>query len=121
MKNIKIHVILFLSILLMLTACSQTNLVEQGTPLSKDKVSQIVEGATTDSQVLDLLGEPTSRTVINSSDVQWTYKYTRKNSTSNMLFGETQYNIVEGTLDMVISKGVVTWYNYTENNKQKKW
>lgn len=104
-----------------LTACSQTNLVEQGTPLNKEKVSKIVEGSTTESQILNIFGEPTTRKVINANEAQWTYTYTKKNSTSNMLFGETQYNIIEGTLDVIISKGVVTWFNYNENHKQKKW
>lgn len=114
-------IIMILCSITILTACSQTNLVEQGTPLSKEKVSQIVEGSTTETQVLNLFGEPTTKKVINANETKWTYTYIKKNSTSHMLIGETQYNIVEGTLDIIISKGVVTWFNYDENHKQKKW
>ncbi|MDF7667111.1 outer membrane protein assembly factor BamE [Orbaceae bacterium ESL0727] len=120
MKKFKLLLVALFSTWL-LTACSQTNLVEQGTPLSKEKVSKITEGVTTESQLRALFGEPTSKTVVNTNATQWTYKYVRKTSTMNALFGETQYNIIEGTLDAVVTKGIVTWFNYNENNKQKKW
>lgn len=120
MKNISKFIIALFSIII-LSSCSQKNFVEQGTPLSKEKVSHIVEGATTESQIISLFGEPTSRKIINANETQWTYKYTKKSSTSHMLIGETQYNILEGTLDVLISNGVVTWFNYDENERQKKW
>lgn len=120
MKNI-LKLLVALYSILMLTACAQKNLVEQGMPLSKEKVSQIVEGSTTESQILTMFGEPANRKVINSNETQLTYTYTKKSSTSHILIGETQYSILEGTLDVIISRGVVTWFNYDENQRQKKW
>lgn len=120
MKNIKKFLLILCSILA-LSACTQKNLVEQGTPLNNAKVSKIVEGSSTEAQILSLFGEPTTKTVINSNETQWTYQYTKKSSTSHMLIGETQYNIIEGKLDIIMSKGVVTWFNYNENQRQKKW
>lgn len=120
MKKFKTLLVILLSTFI-LTACAQKNLVEQGTPITKEKVSKIVEGSTTESQILALFGEPASRQMLSDNRTQWTYKYTRKTSTVRMLFGETQYDIFEGTLDVIINKGTVTWFNYNENNKQKKW
>lgn len=120
MKNIKKFLLILCSILA-LSACTQKNLVEQGTPLNNAKVSKIVEGSSTEAQILSLFGEPTTKTAINSNETQWTYQYTKKSSTSHMLIGETQYNIIEGKLDIIMSKGVVTWFNYDENQRQKKW
>lgn len=120
MKNIKKFLLILCSILA-LSACSQKNFVEQGTPLNNAKVSKIVEGSSTEAQILSLFGEPTTKTAINSNETQWTYQYTKKSSTSHMLIGETQYNIIEGKLDIIMSKGVVTWFNYDENQRQKKW
>ena len=45
----------------------------------------------------------------------------KKRSNSHALLGETQYDIIEGTLEVIVNQGVVTWFNYDENNKQKKW
>lgn len=120
MKNINNFLVALFSIII-LSSCSQNNFVEQGTPLSKEKVSSIVEGSTTDSQIILLFGEPTSKKVINTDEVQWTYKYVRKNSTSHLIIGETQSNATRGTLDVIISNGVVTWFNYDENYEQKRW
>ncbi|OCG19947.1 MULTISPECIES: hypothetical protein [unclassified Gilliamella] len=120
MKNLK-KVIIALFPMIILSSCSQKNFIEQGTPLNKEKVRNIVEGSTTESQMITLFGEPTNRKKINSNEKQWTYKYIKKSSTSHIIIGETQYNIIEGTLDVIISKGVVTWFNYDEEHKQKKW
>ncbi|OCG46535.1 hypothetical protein A9G35_04870 [Gilliamella sp. Choc5-1] len=120
MKNITKYLITLFSIII-LSSCSQKNFVEHGTPLSKEKVRNIVQGSTTESQTLSIFGEPINKTMLNSNETQWTYQYTKKSSTSHMLIGETQYNIIEGKLDIIISKGVVTWFNYDENQRQKKW
>ncbi|MWN04913.1 outer membrane protein assembly factor BamE [Gilliamella sp. Pas-s95] len=120
MKNIKKFIII-LSSILALSACAQKNFIEQGSPLNNEKVSKIVEGSSTESQILSIFGEPTTKKILNNNETQWTYQYTKKSSTSHMLIGETQYNILEGKLDIIISKGVVTWFNYDENQKQKKW
>ncbi|MCX8649376.1 outer membrane protein assembly factor BamE [Gilliamella sp. B2776] len=120
MKNVNKFFIALFSIIL-LSGCTQNNFIEQGTPLSKDKVSSIVEGSTTEAQIISLFGEPASKKVINSDEVQWTYKYIRKSSTSHLIIGETQSNAISGTLDVIISKGVVTWYNYDENHEHKRW
>lgn len=121
MKNNRKFFPILLFPLIILTACAQKSFVEQGSVLSTEKVSKIVEGSTTQSQVLEIFGEPTTKTVINDNETQWTYKYTQKSSTRYTLIGETQYNIIEGKLDIIVSKGIVTWYNYDENRKQKKW
>lgn len=120
MKNAKKYLIALLSIIL-LSSCSQKNFVEQGTPLSKEKVRNIVEGSTTQSQITTLFGKPTNQKKINENETQWTYKYVKKSSTSHMIIGETQFNIIEGTLDIILSNGVVTWFNYDESHEQKKW
>ncbi|WP_081303018.1 outer membrane protein assembly factor BamE domain-containing protein [Gilliamella sp. App6-5] len=120
MKNVTKYLIALFSIVI-LSSCSQKNFVEQGTPLNKEKVKNIVEGSTTESQIISLFGKPTSQKELNSNETQWTYQYTKKSSTSHMLIGEIQYDIVEGKLDIIISKGVVTWFNYDEHQKQKKW
>jgi outer membrane protein assembly factor BamE (lipoprotein component of BamABCDE complex) len=120
MKNLKKFLIAFLSIII-LSSCSKKNFLEQGTILNKEKVSKIVEGSTTESQMIKLFGEPTIRKEINSNEIQWTYQYVKKSSTSHMIIGETQYDIVEGTLDVIVSKGLVIWFNYNEEHKQKKW
>ena len=120
MKNIsKIFIILFS--ILALAACSHNNYFEQGTPLSLEEVNKIVEGSTSEVQLLHMFGEPTTKTIINSNETKWTYKYLKKSSTSHVLLGETNYNILEGTLEVIVKEGVVTWFNYTQNNKQKKW
>ena len=120
MKNLsKILIVLFS--ILALAACSQKNYLEQGAPLSHEKVNKIVEGSTTETQLLNIFGEPTTKNIINSNESYWTYKYFKKSSTNNVLLGETQYDIVEGTLEVIVNQGVVTWFNYDQNNKQKKW
>ena len=120
MKNLSGILIVMFSILA-LSACSQKNYFEQGTPLNHQKVAKIVEGSTTEIQLLDIFGEPTTKTTINNNETKWTYKYMKKSSTSHALLGETQYDIIEGTLEVIVNQGVVTWFNYDENNKQKKW
>ncbi|MCX8580416.1 hypothetical protein J3U18_01770 [Gilliamella sp. B3482] len=120
MKNLSKILVLLFSVLA-LSACSQKNYLEQGTPLSHEKVDKIVEGSTTEVQLLHIFGQPASKVSINANESKWTYTYLKKSSTKNAIFGETQYDILEGTLEVVVNQGVVTWFNYSQNNKQKKW
>lgn len=114
-------ILLLLLFTLALSACSQKNYFEQGTPLSYEKVNRIVEGSTPEAQLLLIFGEPASKVVINENESKWTYQYLKKSSTSNVLLGETSYDIVESTLEVIVNQGVVTWFDYSQNNKQKKW
>lgn len=120
MKKVS-KILIVLCSLVALSACTEKNFSEQGTPLSQQKVNKIIEGSTTEIQLLSLFGEPTSKIALKNNETQYTYLYSKKSSTSHPIIGETQYDILEGKLDVITSNGMVIWFNYNENIKQKKW
>lgn len=106
----------------MLTACVKKDFVVQGSsPLSKEKVSQILGGFTNETELVNLLGEPISKIAINKKETLWTYEYTNKSSVSNILIYESNYMIEKRKLDVIVSKGLVIRFNYEEEVNQKKW
>ncbi|WP_294609379.1 hypothetical protein [uncultured Gilliamella sp.] len=107
--------------IMMLTACAKKNYIVQGSPLSKEKVNLIFGGFTDETELVNMFGEPTTKKVLNDKETLWTFEYLNKSSVSHILIDETLYVIEKRKLEVIISKGIVTRFNYEENIDQKKW
>lgn len=79
-------------------------------------ISQIVKGKTTSSELVALVGEPYTKTVLSETDEKWIYMYSAgtAKAQSYVFSMDVQTTGTQKTLDVLISEGVVVNYAYTE-------
>ena len=103
-----------LCMLIMLTGCTYTTHMNTGNQFSSDKVALIQKQKTTDKELIALLGQPTTKTVISETDVKWIYSYTDGSASAQAFTAKTTSNFTVHTLDILIRDGVVL--NFVENH-----
>jgi len=64
----------FISIIIVLFSACTTS---RGTQFDETQISKIEKGKTTQAQILDLLGEPSSKGVNTDGKTQWKYEYSQ--------------------------------------------
>ena len=81
-----------------------------------ENVSKIVRGKTTDKDLIQMFGEPLSKTVISETEKNWIYTYASGTATVVRHFSsvETKYKGNEKALNILLKNGVVTNFTFTE-------
>ena len=82
-----------------------------------ENVSKIVRGKTTDKDLIQMFGEPLSKTVISETEKSWTYTYASGTTTIVRHFTsiETRYKGDHKKLVILLKNGVVTDFTFTES------
>lgn len=81
-----------------------------------ENVSKIVRGKTTDKDLIQMFGEPLSKTVISETENNWIYTYASGTATvvRRLTSVETKYKGNAKTLDILLKNGVVTNFTFTD-------
>lgn len=99
-------------LMVMMSGCATSNI---GTVIDQSKLSEIKEGETTYSQVLDLLGQPS--TVTSNSDGTTVYGYVHSTASVNLIgSSSSSANVVYVTFD---ANGVVQ--KWVQSNTQTQF
>lgn len=96
------------------SACTYTSNVNTGTSFTTEQVSKIVKGSTTEARLVELLGQPQVKTVLNEKDVKWVYSYTEGSASAQAFTMKTTSNFTTHTLDILVRDGVVL--NFAETH-----
>lgn len=98
-----------------LSGCA-TSSYTVGRDFMSTNISQIVKGKTTSSELVALVGEPYTKTVLSETDEKWIYMYSAgtAKAQSYVFSMDVQTTGTQKTLDVLISEGVVVNYAYTE-------
>ena len=108
-------IVLVVAIFLSLAGCA-TSSYSVGKKFASENVSQIIKGKTTSEELLALLGEPYSKTVLSASDEKWIYMYSEgtTKAQSYIVSMDVEMTGSQKMLDVLISDGVVANFAYTE-------
>lgn len=112
----KIRSIAIASLLTFALGGCATSSYSVGKPFPSENVSQIVKGKTTPQDLVRLLGEPFTKTVISASDEKWVYMHSEGTSKaqSYIVTMNVETTGTQKVLDVLISNGVVTNFAYTD-------
>ena len=82
-----------------------------------ENVGKIVRGKTTDNDLIQMFGEPLSKTITPDTE-KWTYTYASGNATVLRTFTTvgTKYRGKSKKLDILFKNGVVTDFTFYEAN-----
>ena len=106
---------ILLSIFFVLSGCA-TSSYSTGRDFDSSSVNQIIKGETTKADLLQMLGQPFSKTVISENEEKWIYMYSSGTAKAQSYFFTMK---VESTgqqkmLDILLRDGIVTNYTYNE-------
>lgn len=100
---------------LSLSGCA-TSSYSVGKNFASENVSQIIKGKTTSEELIVLLGEPYTKTVLSASDEKWIYMHSEgtTKAQSYIVSMDVKTTGTQKMLDVLISNGVVANFAYTE-------
>lgn len=100
---------------LSLSGCA-TSSYSVGKNFASENVAQIIKGKTTSEELLVLLGEPYTKTVLSASDEKWIYMHSEgtTKAQSYIVSMDVKTTGTQKMLDVLISNGVVANFAYTE-------
>lgn len=118
MKNFTLTVIAVIS--LASVGCTiPTSSYSVGKNFSSENVSKVTKGKTTDKELIQMFGEPFSKTVVSESEEKWIYTYS--SGTTNVQRGFLTANVQttgrRKMLDVLLKNGIVTNFAYTESDE----
>jgi outer membrane protein assembly factor BamE (lipoprotein component of BamABCDE complex) len=104
-----------LLVIVSLSGCA-TSSYSVGKDFSSENVQEIVKGKTTSEELVKIFGEPYSKTVISATDEKWIYMYSEgtAKAQSYIISMDVKTTGTQKILDVLISKGVVENFAYTE-------
>jgi len=113
MKNIALVLGLFLAVAV--TGCA-TSSYSVGRDFSGANVSKIVKGKTTTADLIQLFGEPFSKTVVSETEEKWLYTHHAGTASAQSYVFTTKVQTTgyQKTLDILVKNGVVTNFAFTE-------
>ena len=119
MKNIVLVAVVVAVVVASLVVFGCTQILppsSYGRDFPGENVSRIVRGKTTDKDLIQMLGEPLSKTVISETEKSWIYTYTSGTATvvRRLTSVQTKYKGNAKTLDILLKNGVVTNFTFTE-------
>jgi len=102
--------------LFLVSACA-TSSYSGGKDFNSENVSNIVKGETTKEELVQLFGQPYSKSVISSTGEKWIYTYFSGTASaqSYVVTMNVESTGMQKTLDILIEDGVVTNFTYTES------
>jgi hypothetical protein len=119
MKNYAL--ILLAAISLVTVGCmTHTSSYTTGKDFPSENVVKIVKNETTANTLIQMFGEPFTKTVISGTEEKWLYSYTSGTASAKagfMSVGNVQAIENRKSLDVLLKNGVVTNYTYTAANE----
>ena len=106
---------ILLSIFFVLSGCA-TSSYSTGRDFDSSSVNQIIKGETTRADLLQMLGQPFSKTVMSENEEKWIYMYysgTAK-AQSYVFTMKVESTSRQKMLDILLRDGIVTNYTYNE-------
>jgi len=102
-------------VILSLSGCA-TSTYSVGKNFSSENVSQIVKGKTTSEEMINLFGEPYTKSVISATDEKWIYMHSEgtAKAQSYIVTMDVKTTGTQKMLDVLITNDVVANFAYTE-------
>lgn len=115
-NHMKLDFIVMVSLTVLLLSGCATSSYSVGENFASENVSQIIKGKTTSDELIALLGEPYSKTVLSDTDEKWLYMYSegQAEAQSYIVSMDVKTTGTQKVLDVLISDGVVVNFAYTE-------
>lgn len=110
-------VIIFVGVLMLVAGGCATSTYTFGRDFAMENVNKIVKGKTTASDLVQMFGEPYSKTVVSDTEEKWLYMYTMSTAKAQSFMFTTKVDS-EGqfkTLDILLKDGIVTNFAYTDS------
>lgn len=113
MKNLVLFVIVAIS--LTAAGCA-TSSYSVGRDFSTENVNKILKGKTTGNDLLQMFGEPFSKTVLSETEEKWLYTYSSGTASaqSYVFTMKVESTGRQKTLDILLKNGVVTNFTFTD-------
>jgi len=113
MKRIGLGIGLF--IIFISYGCA-TSSYSVGQQFASENVSKIVKGKTTTDDLLNLFGQPFTKTVVSETEEKWLYMHSAGTASaqSYVVTMKVQTTGYQKMLDILIKNGIVTNFAYTE-------
>lgn len=101
--------------MLIVTGCA-TSSYSVGKDFSSENVKLIVKGKTTGKQLIEMFGEPFTKSVMSETEEKWIYTYTSgtAKAQSYVLTTKVESTGQQKMLDVLLKNGIVTNFAYTE-------
>lgn len=113
--KLRLLLVVLISILTISGCASHTTNYTLGRDFSTESVGKIEKGVTTTDQLVALLGEPYSKSVISENEEKWLYMYLHSSATARAsLTPDVTTSGIQKNLDVLIKNGKVVNYAYTE-------
>jgi len=113
--KIRLFLVVLISILTLFGCTTHTTNYTLGRDFSAESVSKIQKGVTTTDELVALLGEPYSKSVISENEEKWLYMYLHSSATARAsLTPDVTTSGIQKNLDVLIKDGKVVNYAYTE-------
>jgi hypothetical protein len=113
--KIRLFLVVLISILTLFGCTTQTTNYTLGRDFSAESVSKIQKGVTTTDELVALLGEPYSKSVISENEEKWLYMYLHSSATVRAsLTPDVTTSGIQKNLDVLIKDGKAVNYAYTE-------
>ncbi|MCA9306550.1 MAG: outer membrane protein assembly factor BamE [Phycisphaerales bacterium] len=104
------------AVLAVLPACvvgSSNKVSTKGRPISENTLEVLEPGATSEQQLVDLLGEPTRKMENDDSSTVYVYEYERRKSGSGYIlfaFGGSSESVEQRTVYVKVRNGLIERY-----------
>ena len=103
------------ALLILITGCASTSYTV-GKSFSSENVAKIIKGKTTSTQLVQLFGQPYTKSVISANEEKWIYMHTSGTSSaqSYVFTMDVKTTGTQKTLDILLKDDVVINYAFTE-------
>ena len=104
-----------IALLILISGCASTS-YSVGKSFSSESVAKIIKGKTTSAQLVQLFGEPFTKSVISANEEKWIYMHSSGTSSaqSYVFTMDVKTTGTQKTLDILLKDGVVINYAFTE-------
>lgn len=101
----------------LITSCA-TSSVTVGNNFDSTKVNEIKKGQTTKSELLQMFGEPYTKTVVSSNEENWQYYFSTNTAKaqSYIFTTDVQTSGSYKNLSILLKEDVVSNFTFTERN-----
>lgn len=102
---------------MIITGCA-TSSYSVGRDFSSENVKSIVKGKTKSTELIQLFGQPFSKTVISANEEKWIYTYSSGTASAQSYLVTTKVETTghQKMLDILLKDGVVINFTFTEGS-----
>jgi hypothetical protein len=110
------HYITMVSFIILSFSGCATSSYSVGKNFASENVTKIIKGKTTSEELIVLLGEPYTKTVLSASDEKWIYMHSEGTTKAQSYIVTIDVKTIgtQKMLDVLISNGLVVNFAYTE-------